>query len=107
MDRLDASVGTTVTVSGRLVVTGDDTAFLTADPAAFSRRHALLIRDGSLIAKHLLETLPAYLGGPFAYDEECIITGVVERRAGSPELHDIRRCWVRRDDVEIEVPVAS
>jgi hypothetical protein len=107
LGQIDTVIGTLVTVSGRLVVTGGHRAFLTSCPEAFDRREALPIRDGARIAKHLLLTLPAYVGGPFLFDEECIVTATVDRGTDSPELCDLRRCRVRRGHREIEVPVGG
>lgn len=107
--RIDTVVGKPVTIDGRVVVTGDDQAFLTSSPEAFERHEAILIRDGARITKHLLRRLPAYVGGPFLYDEECMLTGTVERGTDSLriELRDLQQCRVRRDDLEIEVPVGE
>jgi hypothetical protein len=104
---INAVVGAAVTISGRIVVTGDDRAFLTSGVEAFERRESLPIRDGSRIADHLLRTLPAYVGGPFLYDEECVLTGTIERDSDSFQLCDLRQCKVRRDDLEVEVPVSG
>src|SRR5262245_51123395 len=104
---IDPVVGKSITISGRVVVTGDDRAFMTSDAEAFERRESLPIRDGSRIAQHLLRTLPAYVGGPFLYDEECVLTGTIERGSDSFQLCDLRQCRVRRDDLGIEVPVSG
>lgn len=106
LSQIDAVVGRPVTVSGRVVVTGDDEAFLTSSIEAFERQERLPIRDDARIAKHSLPKLPAYVGGPFLYDEECTITGTVQWGTDSLELRDLRWCRVRRDDLEIEVPVS-
>lgn len=105
IDQIDALIGTSLTVNGRLVVAGTGLSYLTSCIEGFDRRESLLILDNGNIAAHLLSTLPPYGGGPFIYDEECIITGIVQRGADSPELHNFRRCRVRRNDLEIEVPV--
>lgn len=107
LEQIDALLGASVTVTGRLVVTGDDQAFLTSDPDTFDRRKALLIRDGSRIAKHLFSTLPAYGGGRFVYNEECVLTGTIERDSDSFRVRDVQRCTVRRDDREVELPVSG
>lgn len=103
-EQIDSLVGTSVEVSGRVVVTGDDRAFLTSGPEAFELKEAIPVRDGSRIAKYLLKTLPSYVGGPFLYDEECTLIGTIQRGSNSHELHDVRQCKVRRGDIEIRVP---
>ena len=102
--QIDTVVGKPVTIYGRLVVTGDDQAFLTSSPEAFRRQGALLIRDDAGIAKHLLRMLPPYVGLSFLYDEECVLTGTIERGTDSLEMRDLQQCAIRRDDLEIKVP---
>src|SRR4051812_17430779 len=53
----DTVAGKPVTVSGRVIVTGADQAFLTPGPEAFERQERLPIRDGARIARHLMTAL--------------------------------------------------
>lgn len=103
----DAAIGTPVTISGRVVITWDDRAFLTFDAEAFERGESLFIRDGGGIAEHLQGMLPSYVGGPFIYYEECVLTGTIERASDSFRICDLSQCKVRRDDSEFDVPVGG
>jgi hypothetical protein len=104
LKQIDALLGKTVTVRGHVIVTGDGRAFLASCPEAFERQECLSIGDSGRIVVHLLQALPAFVGGPFLYDEECIVTGTIERCDDSIELRNLRSCRVRRDALETEVP---
>lgn len=100
----DSLVGTPVTISDQLFVTGDKESFVAADDDSFDRHERILICDGALIADHLLDSLPVYAGGSCIYYEQCTISGVLQKLGTGYRLAAIRSCTVTRDDVVIEIP---
>ncbi len=104
-EQIEIFVGKPVTITGRLVVTGDSQAFLTSGSESLERDRSVFIRDESAIAQHLLRTLPAYVGGAFLYDEECTLTGTIQRGPDSLQLCHLLHCNVRRNGLEVEIPL--
>jgi hypothetical protein len=106
LSAIDSLVGKPITVNGRIVITSDDKAFLASSLDEFEEERRLSVRDGERIARYLLATLPPYGGGPCLYDEECTVSGTIRRDRGSLEFCDLRDCLVRRDDLELEIPLS-
>ena len=103
---VDVAVGKPTTVSGRLFVIGPAESFLAADFDSFIKRERLAISDNSLIGNYLLGILPPYGGGPCFYDEDCTISGTVQRTNGGYELANLKSCIVKRDDKVIQIPIS-
>jgi hypothetical protein len=101
----EALMGQTVTVSGRLIVSGDHEAFVAESFESFSKHQRVIVRDEFKIGKYLLKVLPAYGGGSCIYDENCTIRGVVQQHGGGYELVAVDSCIVERDDYRIDVPL--
>lgn len=104
--RADDLIGEVVTIEGYLGVNAYR-AFLIAEFPAFERKEAILVHDQGRIATYLQQILSVYVGGPFLYFEEAILTGTVDRGAEWVELRHLRLCRVRVDGAELEVPVSG
>jgi hypothetical protein len=105
ISEIDSLVGEPIALTGRVVVTSDDKAFLSSSLDAFKHQQRLLIRDDARIARHPLLSLPPSVGGPCLYYELCTIAGIIRRTAGSFELCELTSCRVRHDDIELEIPL--
>ncbi len=92
-----------VSIHGRVVISGQDKAYLAADYDAFERGARIEICDNKAIARELLAQLPAYGGGGCLYDEEVWITGTLKETGKGFCVASLTYCMVRRDEVELLV----
>lgn len=102
---IETFVGSSVAISGQLLIGEGDVAFLARDFTSYKHGERLLLSDGKRIARHLLLSLPAYGGGGIIYDEHAFLAGTVACRSGGFELRNITYCKVVRDEYEIQIPL--
>jgi len=113
LENANAYAGKPVTLSGNLIVQGDECFMVALDDHddkssaeinTNAGHHGIVIALPGLVAK-LLDQLPCYLGSKILYNDSAMIEGIIaESSNDSPiQLSDVSRLVVTRESNDTEI----